>query len=424
MNRRDLQRAALATGYFFFLLAAYYVLRPLRDEMGVLFGGAPRLHLLFTGTFLATLLTAPLFAWLVSRYPRHVFLPGVIVASLLCLLGFWYLTRAGGWVGAIVPAFFIFLSVFNLFVVSVFWSFLAEVFSREEAAKLFAPIAAGGTLGALAGPLLNQVTLKLFDQRGLLVVSIALLALALLAMLALKSLSPAHSPVHGASAIGGDLWGGVRAVFRSRYLLLIALLVFLYVEVSTILYFQQTRLVEAASTDSSVRTALFAERDFYTNLATFLLQFVGTGLLIRWFGTRWLLLACPLLVAALMLNFAIEPTLLALVVLQVAHRASDFAVIKPIRDLLFTAVGEEEKYKAKNFIDVTVYRFGDVVSAWINAGFAQFAVPIAAVAAFGIAVCLGWGAAGFKVGRTFDQDRKREAVSGKSVNTPSTPSAK
>ena len=136
MNRRDLQRAALATGYFFFLLAAYYVLRPLRDEMGVLFGGAPRLHLLFTGTFLATLLTAPLFAWLVSRYPRHVFLPGVIVASLLCLLGFWYLTRAGGWVGAIVPAFFIFLSVFNLFVVSVFWSFLAEVFSREEAARL------------------------------------------------------------------------------------------------------------------------------------------------------------------------------------------------------------------------------------------------------------------------------------------------
>lgn len=402
----ELPAVFLAAGYFFCLLAAYYVLRPLRDEMGVLFGGPSRLHLLFTATFVATLVVAPLFAWLVSRYPRRVFLPTVYAIAIGCLLGFWWVGRMIGFSGWLVPAFFVFLSVFNLFVVSVFWSFLTEVFNREQGTRLFAPIAAGGTLGGLAGPLLTKWVLLAADQLSLILVSIGLLSAALVLMLLLKRLSPNHARLNSNEVIGGKVMAGLRAVLDSRYLLLIALTVFLYVQVSGILYFQQTHLVGEASTNSSVRTALFAQRDFYTNLTTFLLQFLGTSILIQWLGTAWLLLLCPLIIGALMFFFAVEPTLAILVVLQVAHRASDFAILKPVRDLLFTAVNDEDRYKAKNFIDLTVYRGGDLVSAWANAGFAQFAVPLGWIAGFGITVCLAWSAVGYAVGRRFDRTRE------------------
>jgi ATP:ADP antiporter, AAA family len=400
----ELRLALIAGAYFFCLLAAYYVLRPLRDEMGVLFG-PERLQWLFTGTFVATLLTAPLFAWLVARYPRRVFLPMVYALAGMSLFAFWVTARTYGFRGLIVPGFFIYLSVFNLFVVSVFWSFLAEVFDRDEAARWFPAIAAGGTLGALAGPLLTKLTLRIAGQTELILLSIALLGLALTLMLTLKRMSPARATLDSPKPIGGGVWAGLRALTQSRYLTQIALIVFLYVEVSTILYFQQTALMAQLSDSSVERTRLFAQRDLYVNATTFVLQFLGTAWLIKKIGTRWLLLLCPLIIGALLLAFAANPSFGALIVLQVVHRASDFAILKPIRDLLFTVVEPEAKYKAKNFIDVTVYRFGDLVSAWVNAGFGALQAALITVAGFGAAVCVVWAAIGFSVGRTFDRGR-------------------
>ena len=396
------ERAALAWSflYFFALLCSYGLLRPLREEMGVRHG-VQRLQWLFSGTFVCMLLAQPLYGALVSRYERRVFLPVVYGFFIACLVGFYVVFRAEIGLGAAVPAFFIWVSVFNLFVVSVFWSFMSDIFTTHQARRLYGIIAAGGTCGALAGPLFTALLVQRVGVPQLMLISALLLVTALVAILRLL---PWATHRHGADrAIGGTVLAGARLVASSPFLRLIAGLLLLYVTVNTIIYYQQAAVVAASFTDSTARAAYFARIDFAVNALTVITQVVVTRLLLTRLGVTPLLMISPILVAAGFAWLSASPTPLLLAAIQVVHRAGNFALIAPARESLFTRVDRESRYKAKAFIDTAIYRGGDLVNGWLMAGVVAMQVPLAQVALLGLLVAAIWALVGLRVGRTHDE---------------------
>ncbi len=411
------ERAALAWSfvYFFSLLCAYGLLRPLREEMGVRHG-VERLQWLFTGTFLCMLLAQPVYGALVSRFERRVFLPAVYGFFVACLVTFYLVFRAGVGMAVAVPAFFIWVSVFNLFVVSVFWSFMSDIFTHEQARRLYGIIAAGGTCGALAGPLFTALLVERTGVPQLMLISALLLGVALLAIVRLLPWATEH---RGADrAIGGTVLAGARLVFASPFLRLIAGLLLLYVTVNTILYYQQAAVVAASFDDPAARAAYFARIDFAVNALTVITQLAVTRVLLTRFGVTPLLMLSPLLVAAGFAWLAASPTPLLLAAIQVVHRAGNFALIAPARESLFTRVDRESRYKAKAFIDTAIYRGGDLVNGWLMAAVVAAAMPLGQVALIGLAVALLWSAVGWRVGRTHDRHLATQAAGAAAASSP------
>ncbi len=396
------ERAALAWSflYFFSLLCAYGLLRPLREEMGVRYG-VDRLQWLFSGTFVCMLLAQPLYGALVSRFERRVFLPIVYGFFTACLVAFYLVFRAGFGMAVAVPAFFIWVSVFNLFVVSVFWSFMSDIFTNEQAKRLYGIIAAGGTCGALAGPLVTALLVQRVGVPQLMLISALVLGTALLAILRLLPWATARRGED--RAIGGTVLAGARLVFASPFLRLIASLLLLYVTVNTILYYQQAVVVSASFSDPAARAAYFARIDFAVNALTVITQLVVTRVLLTNFGVTPLLMLSPLLVAAGFTWLSASPTPLLLAGIQVVHRAGNFALIAPARESLFTRVDRESRYKAKAFIDTAIYRGGDLVNGWLMAAVIAAQVPLGQVALIGLAVAAVWALVGWRVGRTHDE---------------------
>jgi AAA family ATP:ADP antiporter len=395
------ERAALAWSflYFFTLLCAYGLLRPLREEMGVRHG-VDRLQWLFSGTFVCMLLAQPLYGALVSRFERRIFLPAVYGFFIACLVGFYVVFRAGAGLGVAVPAFFIWVSVFNLFVVSVFWSFMSDIFTTDQAKRLYGIIAAGGTCGALAGPLVTALLVQQVGVPQLMLISALLLTTALVAIVRLLPWATARRGVD--RPIGGTVLAGARLVVASPFLRLIAGLLLLYVTVNTILYYQQAAVVAAAFSNSADRAAYFARIDFAVNALTVVTQLVVTRVLLTSYGVTPLLMLSPLVVAAGFAWLAASPTPLLLAGIQVVHRAGNFALIAPARESLFTRVDRESRYKAKAFIDTAIYRGGDLVNGWIMAAVVAASMPLGRVAVIGLAVAATWALLGWRVGRTHD----------------------
>lgn len=396
------ERGALAWSFFYFfaLLCAYGLLRPLREEMGVRHG-VDRLPWLFSGTFGCMLLAQPLYGALVSRYPRRVFLPVVYGFFIACLLAFYAVFRLQVGLTMAVPAFFVWVSVFNLFVVSVFWSFMSDIFTPEQSKRLYGVIAAGGTCGALAGPGLTALLVQRVGVPQLMLVSALLLGGALLAIVRLL---PWATERRGEDrAMGGTMLAGGRLVASSPFLRLVAGLLLLYVTVSTILYYQQAAVVAAAFGDPAARTAYFARIDFAVNALTVLTQVVLTRVLLTRFGVTPLLMLSPVIVAGGFAWLAATPAPLLLAAIQVVHRAGNFSLIAPARESLFTRVDRESRYKAKTFIDTAIYRGGDLAVGWAMAGIAAFSVPLGQVALIGLVVAGLWAALGWRVGRTHDR---------------------
>jgi AAA family ATP:ADP antiporter len=412
------ERAALAWSflYFFALLCAYGLLRPLREEMGVRYG-VDRLQWLFSGTFVCMLLAQPLYGALVSRYERRVFLPVVYGFFVACLVAFYLVFRADVGMTVAVPAFFVWVSVFNLFVVSVFWSFMSDIFTNEQARRLYGIIAAGGTCGALAGPLFTALLVERVGVPQLMLISALLLGGALLAIVRLLPWATAR---RGADrAIGGTVLAGARLVTSSPFLRLIAGLLLLYVTVNTILYYQQAAVVAASFADSPARAAYFARIDFAVNALTVLTQLLLTRVLLTRYGVTPLLVISPILVAAGFAWLATSPTPLLLAAIQVVHRAGNFALIAPARESLFTRVDRESRYKAKAFIDTAIYRGGDLVNGWLMAAVVAAQVPLAQVALIGLAIAGLWSLTGWRVGRTHDEHLATSAVAAPAAGTTS-----
>ncbi len=398
--------------YFFALLCSYYILRPMRDEMGIA-GGVEHLQWLFTGTFLAMLAAVPLFGWVTSRYPRKQFLPLVYIFFIACLLLFFGLFRYGRIDALVARAFFIWTSVFNLFIVSVFWSFMADLFSNAQAKRLFGFIAAGGTAGALAGPALTATLAIPLGPTNLLLISAACLAWAMLCIRRLLAWREGTGPMQVVAAdageenpqtgndqgLGGGALAGLRLIVGSPYLLGICLLILLYTTLSTFLYFQQAQIIRDNFDDPAKRTTVFAAMDFAVNALTLVGQVFLTSRLVKAVGLGWTLALIPLLLAGGFLLLGLAPLLAVLVVVQVGRRAGNYAIMKPAREMLFVILSQEEKYKAKNVIDTVIYRSGDVISAWAYTGLQALGLGFSAIAFIAVPVAGGWAWISYQLGR-------------------------
>ena len=394
--------------YFFSLLCSYYIIRPMRDEMGIA-GGVDKLQWMFTGTFLVMLAAVPLFGWVARRFPVRRFLPYVYYFFIANLALFFVLFKANATHAYVARAFFIWASVFNLFIVSVFWSFMADVFNNEQARRLFGIIAAGGTAGALTGPILTAALVSRLGPSNMLLISMVFLVVAVFCIHRViawnnsadtNSIEAQRSPETARDRpIGGGILAGIRLVFSSSYLAGICLLILLYTTLSTFLYFQQAHIIRSTFDDPASRTAIFAAMDFSVNFLTLLTQLLLTSRIVHRLGLSWALAAIPLLLASGFLLLAMMPTLGILVAVQVLRRAGNYAVMRPAREMLYVVLGKEEKYKAKNFIDTVVYRGGDAVSAWAYAGLKSAGLSLAAIALLAVPLAGLWAWISFKLGR-------------------------
>jgi AAA family ATP:ADP antiporter len=366
-------------GYFFFLLCSYYVMRPLREEMGVA-GGVNRLPWLFTGTFLATAAVVPLWGALVSWMPRRRLVPMAYRFFALTMALFCVLLHVPSAKGFAVPALFIWISVYNLFVVSVFWSLMADLYTAEQGRRLFGFVAAGGTAGAVAGPFLATVLAPKVGPANLLVVSAVVLEVASQCALRVvranssrRSVEPSLTaeaagtePSAEERPLGGAIFAGIPQLLRSRYLLSLSFHVLLFTVTATVLYFQQATITARAFADGGARTAYFAKIDLAVNIVSLLVQAAGTGRIMKRIGAGAALGLVVVVTALAFGGLAASPGLLVLFIAMTARRAAGYALERPAREVLFTVVSREEKYKAKNFIDTVVYRGGDLATAWLQ----------------------------------------------------------
>ena len=380
---RELPALAWSFGYFFLLLASYYLLRPVRDSLAIE-TGTGALRWLFAATFVAMLALVPLFGWLCSRFPRKTLLPVIYAFFAINLLMFSFYMNS--WI------FFVWLSVFNLFAVSVFWSFMSDLFDTPQAARLYGTIAAGGSCGAIAGPLVAALLSTRVQTEGLLVVAAGLLFLMIFCIRKLSRWAEAHPRAGDPPAeepIGGSIIAGARAALSSPFLLAICGYLFCYTALSTALYFQQVEILREALPDRAERLRFLASVDLVVNGLTLVVQLLAFSRLAALLGPLGMLVVMPAVSVAGFLWLGVAPTLGALVVFGVTRRAGEFAISKPAREALFTTVPREERYKAKNFIDTVVYRGGDALSGWIFVGPAAFLAAGLAAVWTGLAVYLG-----------------------------------
>lgn len=406
--------------YFFFLLCAYYILRPVRDEMGIL-GGIENLPWVFTGTFLAMLAVVPLFGWVSSRFPRRRFLPLVCGFFIFNLLLF-YVLFVGGWFPQVMArVFFIWISVFNLFVVSVFWSFMNDLFDQAQAKRLFAAIAAGGTAGAITGPALTGLLVQKLGVHHMLLISATILTMTLLCIHRLSGWYDRHATRARRELVqkpmGGSWKAGILLIGESPYLLGICLLILLYSTLSTFLYLQQASIIQDAFSDSAERTSVFATIDLAVNILTVLIQLFLTSRLVKHLGLAGSLALIPILLAIGFIALGIAPVLAVLVIVQILRRAGNYAIMRPSREMLYSVLRREEKYKAKNFIDTVVYRGGDAASAWLYDAFRIFGLSLGQIALIAAPLAGLWALISWKLGI------RREQLAGRSGTVKESPDA-
>lgn len=406
---REVGIVCTAFAYFFFLMVSYFILRPLRDTMGTVYGMA-HLQELFTGTFVLSLVAAPVFAGLASRFRLSTFLPwiyGFIAITMLVFFALFERAENDRWVAA---AFYVWLSTFNLLIISVFWSLLADVFSSSQAKRLFGFIAAGGTIGTIAAPAFISLFVTLTGTNVLLLISAGgfVITAFLVRRLEAQKVNFAASDAAAQQTtlrkpLAGNPFDGFTLLLRSPYLAMIALFLLLMTWISTVIYFQLGDLISHEFASRAARTQAYATIDLATNSCAVLIQLFGTGRFIRRFGVTAGLLANPVIMLLAFVAVAFSPVLLVLGSVQVLRRVSEYAVAKPSRDMLFTVVDQQAKYKAKNVIDTVVYRFGDLSSAWVSAAILPFGV--AGLAVFGAAVALVWFPIAIVLGRRYEQVR-------------------
>lgn len=396
---------------FFLLFTSYFMLRPVRETFGIA-GGVDNLQWLFTGTFVATLVVVPLYGWASSRLPRRRLLPILYVASAAVMASFATSLAVDPDNIWIARAFYIWLSVFNLFVISVAWSLMADLFERDQGHRLFGQIAAGASLGGLAGPLISAFLVAPLGEAGLLFLSTGILLLTLLCVRFLigwrdrvgpKADEGSQSPAP--ERIGGSIWAGLTLILRSPFLLAIAGFVVLLATASTFLYFEQARIVQATFPDRTSQTQTFAAIDAAVQSLTILIQIFLTGRLAKRLGVTVLLVAVPVMMMFGFGLLAFAATFPVLVFVMMARRIGEYALVRPGREMLFTAVDTETKYKAKNAIDTVVYRSGDAIAGWVYAGIVAVA-STGGVAIAGAALAGLWGLIGFMIGRRHDRTIK------------------
>jgi AAA family ATP:ADP antiporter len=400
--------------YIFSLLSSYYIMRPIRDQMGVA-GGVNNLQWLFTGTLAGMLLLNLPFSYLVKTFPRETFIAisyRFFAANILLFaLALYAATPAQAiWVGRI---FFIWTSVFNLFVVSIFWQMIVDVFNSEQGKRLFGFIAAGATLGAISGSVFTVSTVEHMASGYLMVGAALMLEVAVFCVRRLSALSAALSErpqVDPERPIGGTLLGGFRDALSSSYLLNVSLFLLLYAVTSTFLYFQQAAVVSHSFQSRAAQTAFFASVDLGVNVLTLGVQLFLTGRILKWFGVGTTLSLLPVFSVIGFGVVALLPMLSSVVGFQLIRRAGNFAIARPTREVLFTVLPREDRYKAKSFIDTAVYRLGDQIGAWSFALLTALGLGLTEVSIVAAALSGSWLANSWWLGRRQDALARQQAI--------------
>lgn len=428
---RELAAVAWAWLFFFAVLSAYYVIRPIRDDMGVA-GGVDNLPWLFAGSLTGMLVANPPFAWLVARMPRARFVSWGYRFFALNLVAFFALLTWGPagqqiWFGR---AFFVWTSIFNMFVVSIFWSVMADVFAPGQSKRLFGFIGAGGTIGGIAGASLTSSLVGLLGAANLLLVSALLLevaALAARALFAQPRTATAEEDGHAAApagpevAIGGSVWDGMRRAVADPYLLNVTLNMLFFTVLTTFLYFQQAEIVDVNLTDRAERTRFFANIDLAVNVLTLATQTFATGRAVKRWGVAAALAFLPVLSVAGFGVLGLAPTIGVLMTFQVLRRAGNFAVARPAREVLFTVVPRADRYKSKTFIDTVIYRVGDQLGAWVYAPLAALGAGVAGISSVAVVLAALSAVNAVWLGRKMQRLAAGRGVDDADVGRPLTP---
>lgn len=405
-------RAAIAAFLLLFcVLGGYFAIRPVRETIGTVIGrDATRDLWLWTAVF--ALAIVPFYGWLVSKVRRSILLPGIYGGTALIIVGYALAFQSTEEMRVFGSSFYVFISVLNLLLVSIFWSFLLEMFSSEQTKRLFGFIAAGGTVGAFLGPIVTRLVVQRVGTSGVLMLGAAGFVLAILFQRRLMAVAAGWVGSTGARmddrALGGNPFAGFSLVARSPYLLLIALFVILLSAVNTFLYFEQLKQVAELYDDIEKRTEVFASFDFIVQGLTALTQLLLTGWIARNFGVRALLTIVPLVLVAGFLAMGALGSFWALAIAMVIRRWGEYAFVRPGREMLMSRLDRESKYKAKNLIDVPVYRTSDFLFAQANKALEKVGLNSAGAAFVGAGLAAAWFLTGWALGRKFDREAAKQ----------------
>jgi AAA family ATP:ADP antiporter len=411
IERHEVAPVMAAFFLFFFVLGSYFAVRPVRETIATVLGREYVADLwLYTAIF--SIAIVPLYGWLIAKVRRSLLLPWIYgaVAIILAVIGFYFRVEEDN---KLVGSFFyVWISVLNLMLVSVFWSFLLEMFSSEQTKRLFGFIAAGGTLGALVGPLTTRLAVDAVGDSGIMFIGTAGFVGAIVCQRILLGIwnreraGAAASGDAGAArtdkGTGGNPFAGIFIVLKSPYLLGIACFVVLLSSVNTFLYFEQLRIVEETFPDRTRRTEVFANIDFIVQSLTIVSQLFLTGQIASRLGVRALLTILPIVMVGGMIALSAFNTFGVLAVVFVMRRWGEYAFIRPGREMLFSTLDTETKYKAKNFIDVPVYRAADYVGAQAKTAIDAIGVGGSGAALVGAALAAAWAVNGWLLGSKHD----------------------
>ena len=405
----EVKAFALAFLCNFVLMASYYLLRPIRDAMATVFG-VGQLQDLFTGTLVLTLVCSPLFAWATDTFKLSRLLPGVFGFLVLNIIAFYFWFAAhpdSRWLAA---SFYWWFSVVNLFMVSVFWSLMVDVFTPNQASRLLPGIAGGGPLGAIGGSAIASLSVKGAGDNGVLLMAAAGLVgvIVLVGWLIREKrrMQDAREETQSSSMerrLHGNFFDGFRVLFTSRYQINQALFMLLMTWIATIGYFLQTDLVAKAFSDVASRTQALANIDLVVNICSAAIAMLGLARVIKWFGVTGSLVLNPILTAISFVLLALSPTLLMLQATQAMRRIVQYGVARPSREICFTVVEQENRYKTKNIIDVVVYRFGDLSSAWVQAGLRAIGFGLSGILGVGVVACGLWAVSAWSLGSQYER---------------------
>jgi AAA family ATP:ADP antiporter len=397
------------------LMASYYLLRPVRDAMATVFG-VDQLQNLFTGTLVLTLVCSPIFAWLTDTFKLARLLPGVFAFLVVDIVAFYFWFQAtpdSRWLAA---SFYWWFSVVNLFMVSVFWSLMVDLFTPNQASRLLPAIAGGGSLGAIAGPLVAALFVKGLGVSGVLllaaaglVVVIVLVGSVIREKRRLQDANEETQPSSMDSKLSGSFLDGFRVLFTSSYQINQALFILLMTWIATIGYFLQTDLIAKAFTDLASRTQALADIDLAVNICSAVIAIFGLSRLIMRFGVTGSLVLNPILMAISFVLMVFSPTLLMLQAMQALRRVTQYAIARPSREICFTVVEQENRYKTKNIIDVVVYRLGDLSSAWMQAGMRALGMGLNGTLGVGVLASGVWAVCAWTLGRQYEQRKAAQA---------------
>ena len=389
------------------LMTAYYILRPVRDAMASDWTDAEVSWLWTLNFFISTAVVAA-YGVLVSRFRLRLLVPSIYAIFALTFLSFYALISAMADRTLVDKSFYVWVSVFSLFHISVFWSFMSDLFSKEQAGRLFGIIAAGASVGGLVGPSIPSFFSASLGTDNLMLLASAMLLVPIPIIFYLQSLK--SSDLHNESLapqtpqikIGGNPFAGFKLFFSNPYLLAIGLFILLYTGISSFVYFELKNLLSDLS--RAERTAVWAQMDLVVNVLSIAVGLFATGRIVGKFGMPVTIALIPVLICAGLIIVAVSPFLGAVVALQVIRRAGNYAVTRPAREVLFTRVDREARFKAKPVIDIVAYRGGDMLMAWFFTGLTQgLGLGLAAVAAVGAGIAALWSIVGIYLGRWFER---------------------